>query len=68
MPQTIITPQEFNKLKSNGEIRICRSCLDNKNQFVMLSYKIGQPSVVSDFCPSCIKSVSTCGSCKSNTK
>lgn len=68
MSESIITQQEFNRLKSNGTIYICRSCIDNKNKFVMLGYKPGQPySVVSGFCSSCMSSISSCNSCKSKT-
>lgn len=67
MPQTVISEQDFNKLKSNGTIYICRSCLDNNNKFVMLEYKAGEPQVVSGFCPACIKTMTACRTCGSNS-
>lgn len=64
MPQTVISQQEFNRLKSNGSICICRSCLDNKNKIVVLSYEAGKsPKVISSFCPDCLKLISSCSTC-----
>lgn len=64
MPQAVISQKEFSRLKSNGEICICQSCLDNKNKIVIISYKAGKPSrVVSSFCSACLQMISSCSTC-----
>lgn len=70
MPKEIvIKKQEFETLKGNGTVYICRSCLDNSNKIVLLNYKQGKSHQVFDgFCSSCLKSMQKCDFCSKNSK
>lgn len=61
-----ITEQEFNTRKSNGTIFVCRSCLDNRGKYVMLSYKPEGKAVHFQFCEECMKMMGMCIPCKAN--
>jgi hypothetical protein len=63
-----ITEQEFNTRKSHGTIFICRSCLDNRNKYIMVDYKEEGNCVHYRFCEDCMQMMGECAPCKAKKK
>ena len=63
--ETIISEQDLKKLTNNGSVYICRSCKDNLNKLVLLSYKAGGThQVFTGFCASCTTAMQACNTCQ----
>ena len=60
----LITEQELNTRKNNGSVYICRSCKDNRNRILMISYNPkGTNGVYYQFCDECLKAMGHCVPC-----
>jgi len=67
--ERLIKKQEFETLRCNGTVTICRSCFDNSNKIVLLNYKpVKSFQVFDGFCSSCIKSMQKCDFCSKTFK
>lgn len=62
--ETVITEHDLKKLKSHGTVYICRSCKDNLNKIVLLTYEAGKrQAVITGFCASCLDTIDSCRLC-----
>lgn len=61
----VITSQELETRKRNGAVYICRSCKDNRNRILMISYDPnGNKGVYYQFCNECMTLMGACIPCK----
>ena len=64
-----ISEAELNTRKSNGAVYICRSCKDNRNKIMMISFdQVRNNGVYYQFCKECMQLMGTCIPCNAKKK